>query len=134
MIIRIFILFLLCVTMAIANPDQTALRKLWASPHYTTNSIPAAWLPAKVPVTVSDVSAFEGFSLRTDGPSIQKFIARHGVPTRYLATKQKGHANFLIYDLPSGHAVALYVSQPPTDSFAACVIVTADGSLMKLIK
>jgi hypothetical protein len=131
---RILALLLLCVTTAVADSDKTTLRKLWASPHYTSNSIPAAWLPAKVPATASDVSTFERFSLQTDGLSIPKFITRYGMPSRYLTTKRDGEHDFLIYDLPSGHAVALYAPKPPADSFAACVIIVSDGSLVRLIK
>ena len=131
---RILVLLLLCVTTAVAASDKTTLRNMWALPHYSTNSIPTAWLPVKIPATASDVSAFEGFSLRTEGLSIQKFIARYGLPSRYLTTKRDGEHDFLIYDLPSGHAVALYAPKPPADSFSACVIITSDGSLVRLIK
>lgn len=132
--IRVFAILFLCATAVVADSDKTALRKLWASPHYTTNAVPTAWRPPKIPATASDVAAFERFSLRTDSISISKFIARYGLPTRYLTTKRDGGQDYLIYDLPSGHAVALYVPKPPTDTFAACVIITSDGSLVRLIK
>ena len=131
---RILAILFLCVTAALADSDKTTLRKMWASPHYTTNSVPTAWLPPKIPATASDVSAFASFSGRPEGLSIRKFIAQYGLPSRYLTTKRDGEQDFLIYDLPSGHAVALYVPKPPTNHFAAGVIITSDGSLVRLMK
>ena len=131
--LRLFIIIFLCITAASAA-EKTTLRKTWALRHYTTNSIPTVWLPANIPPTASEVRAFEGFSLRTEGLSIQKFIARFGSPTRYLTTAKRGGQDFIIYDLPSGHAVALYAPKPPADNFVACVIITSDGSLVRLIK
>ncbi len=127
------ILFL-CITAALAGSDKTTLRKLWASSRYSTNSVPAAWRPARIPETSSDVRAFESFSLHTQGLSIANFVAKYGLPHRYLTTKREGKHDFLIYDLSSGHSVALYVPKPPFSSFAACVIITSDGSLVRLIK
>jgi len=131
---RILAILFLCVIAALADSDKTTLRKTWASSRYTTNSVPAAWRPTKIPATASDVRAFESFSLQAQGLSITNFIARYGLPSRYLTTKRDGEHDFLIYDLPSGHAVALYAPKPPADSFAACVIITSDGSLVRLIK
>ena len=131
--LRVIAIIFLGVTAVIAA-EKTTLRKKWASRSYTTNSIPAAWRPTNTPATVTNVDAFESFSLRTESLSIQKFIARFGLPSRYLATSKPGEQDFLIYDLASGHAVALYVPKPPGDSFAACVIITSDGSLVRLIK
>jgi hypothetical protein len=183
--LRILALLLVCVPTALADSNQTTLRKMLASHHYTTNSVPAAWRPATIPATASDLSAFERVSLLTDSISISKFIARYGLPSltgasrhchrtasrprlsavgivprcepgtargpsrlggrgcwwrcrdtpsRYLTTKRTGGQDFLIYDLPSGHAVALHVPKPAADAFAVCVIVTSDGSLVRLIK
>src|SRR6185503_7849541 len=131
--LRIFAALLFCVTAALADSDETTLRKMWASSHYTTNSFPAAWRPAKIPVTPSDVSVFERHSYK-DGMSVSNFVARFGLPTRYLTTKRADGQDFLIYDLSSGHAVALYVYNPTNDHFGACVIIRSDGSLVKLIK
>jgi len=131
--LRVLAITFLCVTGAIAG-EQTTVRKMWASHYYTTNSVPTVWRPATIPPTAADERAFESFSLRTQGLSIQKFITRFGLPNRYLTTSKPDGQDFLIYDLPSGHAVALYVPKPPADSFTACVIITADGSLVRLIK
>ncbi len=131
--IRIFAILFLCVTAAVAGP-RTTLRKMWTSPDYATNTVPTVWRPSKIPAAASDVAAFERFSLTTNSISISKFMARYGLPNRYLTTGRDGGQDFLIYDLPSGHAVALYVPKPPADTFAACVIITADGSLVKLVK
>ena len=114
--------------------EKTSLRKRWSSPDYTTNSLPAVWRPNNIPATASDVSEFERFTLKTESLSIPKFIGRYGLPSRYLVTQRKKGQDFLIYDLPSGHAVALYVPKLPADTFAACVIITSDGGLVKLIK
>jgi hypothetical protein len=131
---RILAILFLCVAAALADSGKTTLRKIWASSHYTTNSVPAAWRPTKIPTTASDVRTFESFLLQAQGLSISNFIAKYGMPSRYLTTERDGDHDFLIYDLPSGHAVALYVPKPPASSFAACVIITSDGSLVKLIK
>jgi hypothetical protein len=131
--LRVIAVMFLSVTAVIAA-EKTTLRKTWASRSYTTNTIPAPWRPANTPPTVTDVGAFESFSLRTETLSIQKFIARFGLPSRYLATSKPGAQDFLIYDLPSGHAVALYVPKPPAGSFAALAIIASDGSLVRLIK
>ena len=131
---RIFAIVLLCVIPAIAASEKTTLRKTWALLHYVSSDIPKAWRPATIPPTESDVSAFQRFTLKTEGLSIPKFIARFGLPNRYLTTKEDGRQDYLIYDLPSGHAVALYAPKLPADTFAACVIITSDGSLVELIK
>ena len=131
--LRVLIIIFLCVTAAFAG-EKTDLRKMWASHRYATNSIPTVWRPATIPATASDVSAFQSFSLPADSLSIPRFIARFGLPSRYLTTAKPGGQDFLIYDLPSGYAVALYVPKPPADSFAACVIIKSDGSLVRLIK
>ena len=131
--LRVFAVTFLCVT-AVVSGAQTTLRKTWVSQHYTTNSVPDAWRPASIPPTATNLNAFESFSLKTGSLSIQKFIARFGLPSRYLTTSKPGVQDFLIYDLPTGDAAALYVPKPPSDSFAACAIITSDGSLVRLIK
>ena len=132
--LRILAFLFLCVTPALADSEKTTLRKIWASSRYTTNSIPAAWRPAKIPATASDVSVFESFSLRTEGLSITNFIAKYGLPSRYMTSKRDDDWDYLIYDLPSGHAVALYVPKPPAKTFGACILITSDDSLVRLIK
>ena len=79
---------------------------------------------------------FERFSLQAEGLSITNFIAKYGLPHRYLTTKRDDDWDYLIYDLPSGHTVALYVPKPMPAAwtFGACVIITADDSLVRLIK
>jgi len=123
----------LCATVAVAESDKTSLWKLWRSSHYSSKTIPEAWRPTKIPATSSDLNSFESLSAQ-ENLSIPKFIARYGLPHRYLITERKDGQDFLIYDLPSGHAVALYVSKPPVVTFSACVIITSDGSLVRLIK
>src|SRR5262245_5255281 len=125
--LRILAVAFFCVTAVLADSDKTTLRKMWASSQYTTNSFPVAWRPAKMPATASDVRVFERFSVPTDSMSVSNFVARFGLPSRYLTTKRADGQDFLIYDLPSGHAVALYVYNPTNDHFGACVIITSDG-------
>jgi hypothetical protein len=129
---RIFIILLLCTATAVAESGKTGLRKLWGSRQYTTNSVPTAWRPDKISVTTTNVSEFERFTL--ESLSISTFIARFGLPSRYLVTQRREGQDFLIYDLPSGHAVALYVYKPPFDKFGAIVIIKSDGELVRLIK
>ena len=69
---RVFVILLLFVTTAAIAAERTALRKMWASHHYSTNSVPEEWRPANIPPTASDVSAFANFSLRTE-----TFQSRH---------------------------------------------------------
>jgi hypothetical protein len=131
---RTLAIVFLCVTAALADSDKTTLRKIWASTRYTTNSIPAAWRPAKIPATATNIRVFERFSLQAEGLSITNFISKYGLPQRYLTTKKQDDWDYLIYDLPSGHAVALYVPKPSGWTFGACLIITADNSLVRLIK
>jgi hypothetical protein len=131
---QIFAMLLLCTASALAESGKTTFRKMWISRDYTTNSVPAVWRPEQIPATVTNVTEFERFTLRPESLSIPRFIARYGLPSRYLTAQRNQRQNFLIYDLPSGHAVALYVSTPPSDSFAAAVIITSDGTLVRLIK
>jgi hypothetical protein len=127
-------LILFCGVVALAASDKTTLRKIWASPHYTTNSIPSIWRPSSVPLMATNVKQFEQFSLQTNGLSISNFFARYGLPNRYLTTQRTQEWDFAIYDLPSKHTVALYVPKPPASGFGACVIIKPDGDLLRLIK
>ena len=127
-------LFFLSIAMAVSGSGKTTLRKIWASQQYATNSVPAVWRPEKIPASASDVRVFERFNLRTESLSISRFIARFGLPSRYLATSINSAQDFLIYDLPSGHAVGVYVPKLPADTFTAVVIITSDGDLVNLIK
>ena len=131
---HVLAILLLCTATALADSGKTTLRKAWLSRDYTTNSVPAVWRPEKIPATVTNVTEFERFTLTTESLSIPGFIARYGLPSRYLTTQRDRRQDFLIYDLPSGHAVALYVYKPPCDIFGAAVIITSDGTLGRLIK
>jgi hypothetical protein len=103
---------------------------MWRSPKYAKDSIPAVWLPAKIPPAVTNLAAFERTpkSLRF---RIKKFIGRYGMPSRYLRSTKDDDWNFLIYDLPSGHSVALYVGKPPNDWIEVISVLTPDGSLLE---
>ena len=113
---------------------DTTLRSLWASPDYSAKPFPGAWRPKKFPSTARDVLAFKKFDLKSTGVSISNFVARYGIPDRYLVSQQSNGQHFLIYDLPSGHSVALYVHKPPYNTFAAIVIIDSAGNLVRLIK
>jgi hypothetical protein len=134
----------------IDDPKVTGLRQLWGLTNYDTSWVPAVWLPQKFPLVVPELSSFLRFAPGAQGFSIPSFIERYGLPSRYLT----GHWNegqvaaphgglpvadethslrgpdFLIYDLPSGHAVALYVPKPPATNFITAVITDSKGDLL----
>ncbi len=134
----------------IDDPKFTGLRQLWALTNYSTNALPIFWQPRKVPVAVPDVNSFLGFATGTEGFSIPSFIERYGFPSRYLTGMWKAgqvaamyrsvpipdetHSlqgpDFLIYDLPSGHAVVLYVPKPPATHFTTAIIIDSKGDLL----
>jgi hypothetical protein len=122
----------LSAAVLIAGTGDTTLRPLWASRAYNAKPLPAAWHSKTVARTERDVAAFQAFSSRS--LSITNFLATYGLPDRYLVTARRGGQDFLIYDLPSGHSVALYVPKPPAKLFAAIVIIDVRGDLVRLIK
>ena len=128
------LLFLSTTLVCSATGADTSLRKLWASSQYTSQALPAAWQVASPPAMEKDLTRYQQFEWRKDGSSIQSFINRFGIPSRYLGSRREKESDFLIYDLPSGHAVALYVPKPPATQFSACVIIAADGTLVELFK
>ena len=128
------IIFILAATVLFSEAGDTTLRSLWASPSYSVKPVPDLWRPKKFPSTVRDVEAFKNFDLKSNGISITNFVSHYGIPDRYLINHRKDGQNFLIYDLPSGYNVALYVHKPPYDTFAAIVIIDSAGDLVRLIK
>jgi hypothetical protein len=126
------IITLLMFATSLAAADTT-LRKMWASGAYKSASVPKEWRPSTIPSSERMLAAFERYSDR-DGFSIISFLSRFGMPSRYLVALRKEDQDFLIYDLASGHAVALYVSKLPSQSFAAIAIIDSTGNLVKLIK
>lgn len=129
---RAFAVLLLAVALASGESDQTTLRHLWASHAYKPKPIPDVWRLSTTPPTERDLDAFRRFTSRVF--AVSAFISHFGVPDRYLVTSQRDQSDFLIYDLPAGATVALYVSKPPHDSFGAAVIIDARGKLIRLIK
>ena len=105
---------------------------MWASRHYARKPFPSEWRVDAAPSTIHDLESFQQWPART--VKIQDVVAQFGIPDRYLVTTRPEKPNFLIYDLPSGHAVAFYVTQPPRDQFSAGVIIDARGKLLRLIK
>jgi hypothetical protein len=142
--------FVRAINTRIEGPTNTGLRELWASANYHTNTLPGVWLPEKLLPSTPDVSVFNKFSAASSAFSIRRFIAQFGPPSRYLTGQwTDGHVyrllngepipdqehflkgpDFLIYDLPSGHAVALYVPEPPANGFKSAVIIDSKGNLL----
>jgi hypothetical protein len=133
------IVWLVALLVASAAPVLAAKEKdyyhpLWASRAYVPKPFPAEWRPQNPPQTETDLAAFEKYDLRVDPFSIRAFVARYGIPQRYLVSTGGSKQNFLIYDLPSGHSVALYVYKPPADTIEAAIIIDSHGKLLRLIK
>jgi hypothetical protein len=131
---QVIVVFILLTAVAIADSGKTSLRFKWASQEYSMKPLPEVWHPASIPSMEQRVEEFLKFSLQEGTLSIPRFIARYGLPTRYIVTGERGGQDFMIYDLPSGHAVALYVNKPPYDIFSAAVIIDSGGTLLRLIK
>jgi len=114
-----------------AGEQQTELRALWRSSLYSSKAVPTAWLPASVPPTERDKHAFQQSKQRFTTTTL---IARFGLPDRYLVSQMPDKNDFLIYDLPSGVSVAVYVSEPPAQSISAIAVINAKGEMISLIK
>lgn len=129
----LIVLFLLTNVLLVAA-GETTLRSLWASPNYCAKPYPEKWRPEQFPSTVREIVVFKIFDLKSTGVSITNFVARFGVPDRYLVAKQNNGQNFLVYDFPTGHSVGLYVHAPPNNQFSAIVIIDSAGNLVRLVK
>jgi hypothetical protein len=133
--ILIFLFLLLAIMVLPAEAEKTALRSYWSAKHFVSRPIPEAWQAKAEQPTEQKLSEYMKFDLKS-GFSVSKIVARYGTPTRYLAAKnpEKDRDNFLIYDLPSGHSVALYVHDPPDDRCGPLVIIDAEGNDLLLVK
>ena len=132
---RFVALAVLLSTLAlVAARAETSLRSLWSSSAYVeVKPFPSAWLSDQTPLTELSFAAFQ--RLEAKDLSIRILISRFGKPMRYLVpTKKKNEFGFIIYDLPSGHSVAAYVSEPPRDGIGAIVMIDPKGKLLRLIK
>lgn len=108
---------------------------LWKSGRFVQKPFPDEWRPENPPATERDLAAYKNHQF--DEVTIRPVIARFGIPDRYLVLtrpRRSGEYNWLIYDLPDGYTVAFYVMAPPTDIFAAGVIIDPKGKLLRLIK
>jgi hypothetical protein len=131
-------LSLLCFIAALITVDVYARephnRLPWSASYYHEQPIPDIWRGDGTIERQTDVAAYQAFTFRDSPPSVKAFIARFGPPSRFLVSKRPDHTRFLVYDLPSGHSVGLYVSEPPDDAFGAAVIFDRRGELIALIK
>lgn len=136
------------INWEVKDPRFTGLRELWASEYYATNTLPATWTPRNRPPTTRDVGAFLQFNLQRDGSFIPSFIERFGLPTRYLTARASAEGitlgidgplfppvpsqgqDFLVYDLPTGQSVALYVPKWPASEFTTAAIIDFTGNLL----
>jgi hypothetical protein len=122
------------VGVIFAAKEKDHYHPLWASRAYTAKPFPSEWRPPTPRPTETDLTAFQKFDLRVDPLSVRAFVARFGIPQRYLVARRSTQQDMLIYNLPSGHSVALYVYKPPIDIFGAAIIVDSEGRLLRLIK
>jgi hypothetical protein len=128
---RILTLLLVSIIFSSTSLAQTTLRKLWRSNRYSPAPLPTEWQAPGGPQD-RDVAAFQQFAFPR--MSIRAVVERFGTPDRYLVSRRRDDLDFLIYDLPRGYAVALYVSRPPRDQFAAAVIIDAREEQVRLVK
>lgn len=113
--------------------EPRTLPALWSSAAYSeVKPFPSIWLPPSVPLRVLAFSEYE--KLDAHSLSIRAVISRFGRPTRYLTPTKKNEFGFMIYDLPSGHSVAAYVCEPPSDWIAAIALLDPNGRVLRLIK
>jgi hypothetical protein len=126
--------FFLTALAPILTANEKEYHSRWLSRHgYIQKPFPLDWRPAHPPKTETDVAAFEKYDLRTESFTIPAFVARYGIPQRYLVSPREKQC-FLIYDLPSGHYVELDVYQPPEVIILAAAIRDSRGKLILLIK
>jgi hypothetical protein len=127
---------LLCIIIALLTVSVSARepRFPWSGRDYSEHPIPDVWRGDGSIERQKDVTSYQAFTLRDSPISIRAFIARFGPPSRYMVSKRSDHSRFLVYDLPSGHMVGLYVGEPPADWFGAVVIFDSRAELVKLIK
>jgi len=126
--------FFLTAVAPILTANEKDYHSRWLSRHgYVQKPFPLEWRPAHPPKTETDVVAFEKYDLRTESFIIPDFVARYGIPQRYLVSPREKQQS-LIYDLPSGHSVELFVHQPPEIIILAAAILDSRGKLVFLIK
>jgi hypothetical protein len=130
---------LVCLLLAMslgysATSEDASLFRLLKSRHFRSVAVPEQWQPAVMPQTEKRVEPFLAFNLGAEGISIPQFIGHFGKPTRYLVSDTTKLPNYILYDLPSGHLVALQVHSPPSNTFAAIVVMDATGHWVSLIK
>jgi hypothetical protein len=143
-------IFVPAIRSRIDGPTNSGLRELWSLSNYRTNPLPSSWIPEKTPPQTLDAHEFEKFNPTHGGFAIRDFIGRFGLPNRYLTgqwkkgelsrlaehepTRDDTHLlqgpDFLIYDLPSGHAVVLYVPKPLATNFTTAIIIDSKGDLL----
>lgn len=83
---------------------------------------------------VEDISQYERFTLRDNGPTVQAFIKRFGLPSRYFVSPRPKGKNMLVYDLPSGHTVVVHAHKPPREIFSFVEIIDPEGQVALTIR
>jgi hypothetical protein len=125
---RFVVVLVLLLAASTAWATQDTLRKYWR--RFSRAPIPAEW-QSSAPPRDRDVASFEKFAFPRS--SIRAVIDRFGTPDRYLVSRRENF-DFLIYDLPSGHSVVMYVTHHRLDQWVAAVIIDSHGKLIYLDK
>lgn len=136
---RIFLIsFALLLTLSFAQGESFISPSKRAA--FKPQEIPEFWIPASFPQEGNAMKAFlalnESKEFRPDGHLVSRLIQLCGKPSTYMVAKspKKGTWNYLVYDLPSGETIIVYVSEPPAKSFGAAAAYDSKGKLLRLIK
>jgi len=121
-----------------------ALAESFISPSLRTGfnreEIPKAWIPDSIPAKGNEMKAFldlnESKEFQAKGLLISHLIELCGMPSTYMVTRNSKAdiSNYLVYDLPSGEIIVLYVSAPSVKYFGAAAAYDSKGKLLRLIK
>lgn len=107
---------------------------------FKRQEIPNLWLPPSIPAKGNEMAVFlsldDSEEFRTNGNLVSHMIALCGLPSTYMVAKSKkaNPWNYLVYDLPSGETVVLYVSGPSVKYFGAAAAFDSMGKLLRMIK
>jgi hypothetical protein len=131
------LLLLLINNMATASSSST---RPYSSKVYRVRPFPTEWRPLQSPPTETRLSALQSFRVPRQ-MSVRAFVARFGIPHRYLVTDvtfpntdPSRILNGLIYDLSHGYHAELWVQKPPSDVIVFAFITAPDGHLVPGLK